>query len=185
VRVLDITSEVRVPTFLANVVAEGEPFHDRFGGATFDAPGCAAYPDPEVAINAALLEAAQTRAGSIAGSREDLTLKARSLGRHERTRCRTRASVRFTTGTTGERVPFSAIDGFISRDVKRDVEWLLDRLREAAVPSLLAVDLSVDAIKPARVVRVLAPGLETINPFYTGPRGRAALVRDLLVEPWS
>jgi ribosomal protein S12 methylthiotransferase accessory factor len=42
------------------------------------------------------------------------------------------------------------------------------------------VDLTSPGIAPAHVVRVLIPGLETNNPFYTGPRARCTLLRDLL-----
>lgn len=180
VRILDITSEIAVPTFLANVMIESEPWSERFGGTAGDNLGTAAYPDPEVAMNSALLEAAQTRAGSNAGAREDLSLKARSLGRHERTRCRTRASTRLLRGTTGGWKSFESIAGFCSRDVKLDIEWIMERLRDAGAPHLIVLDLSVPEIRPAHVVRVVAPGLETINPFYTGLRGRAAMIRDLL-----
>jgi ribosomal protein S12 methylthiotransferase accessory factor len=182
VRILDITSEIAVPTFLANVMVESEPWSERFGGTAGDNLGTAAYPDPEVAMNAALLEAAQTRAGSIAGAREDLSLKARSLGRHERTRCRTRASTRLVSGTTGAWKAFASIAGFCSRDIKLDIEWIMERLRAAGAPHLLVLDLSVPEIRPARVARVVVPGLETINPFYTGARGRAAMISDLLAS---
>ena len=81
VRILDITSEIAVPTFYTRV------FDDLFkSDRSMSADGFACHPDPEVAVTMALLESAQTRGGYIAGGREDYSLHARSLGRHERPR---------------------------------------------------------------------------------------------------
>jgi ribosomal protein S12 methylthiotransferase accessory factor len=79
--------------------------------------------------------------------------------------------------------PFDGAAGFASRDARDDVEWLIERLEDAGCPQVVVVDYSVDRIAPARVVRVIIPGLETTNPFYSGPRARVALLRDLLPCP--
>ena len=75
VRVLEITSEVRIPTFVATITRDLRR-----------ADGYGTHPDPNVAVEMALLEAAQTIASATAGGREDLSIRARSLGRHERPR---------------------------------------------------------------------------------------------------
>jgi ribosomal protein S12 methylthiotransferase accessory factor len=58
--------------------------------------------------------------------------------------------------------------------------WCLERLRSANVDHALVVDLTKPSIEPASVVRVILPGLETNNPFYTGTRARLLLLNDLL-----
>jgi ribosomal protein S12 methylthiotransferase accessory factor len=72
------------------------------------------------------------------------------------------------------------IVGLASNDVYHDLRWALDRLRAAGVPHVPVLDLTVPGIAPAHVVRVVVPGLESNNPFFTGPRARLVLLRDLL-----
>ncbi len=66
VRIVDITSDIAVPTYWARIF--DDPFKS-FQSSSAD--GFACHPDPEVAVTMALLEAAQTRGGYIAGGRED------------------------------------------------------------------------------------------------------------------
>ena len=54
---------------------------------------------------------------------------------------------------------------------------------ECPIIHLIVVDMTVEEIAPARAVRVIIPGLETINPFYSGNRARATMLRDLLPVP--
>jgi ribosomal protein S12 methylthiotransferase accessory factor len=180
-RIREITSEVRVPTFCATVVlptgaADGRLFGDGWQRAS----GWAAHPDPETAVTMAVLEAAQTIVSHVAGAREDLSLRARSLGRHERTEARRRAAAAGELAVDAPRRAFSTVAGFVSRDAAADVKWIVDRLCEGGCRHVLVADYSTRAIRPARVVRAIVPGLETINPFHTGPRARLALVRDLV-----
>lgn len=169
VRVLDITSEIAIPTFQAVILRELKR-----------ADGHAAHPDPETAMEMALLEAAQTLSCAAAGGREDLAINARSLGRHERPRPRSIRDAWFWMDPDPSCVSLDQIAGGASPDILAEVMWCFDRLRDAGVEHVLALDLTVPAIAPAHVVRILIPGLETNNPFYTGPRARLALVRDLL-----
>lgn len=60
------------------------------------------------------------------------------------------------------------------------MEWLLARLLAAGCDPVLVADYTLPEIAPARVVRVIVPGLETLNPFRTGARARRALLADLL-----
>jgi ribosomal protein S12 methylthiotransferase accessory factor len=175
-RVLDITSEVRVPTFEARLFTYTPTL-------VWHAPGTASHPNAEVAIHMALLEAAQSQIANVSGSREDLTIKARSLGRHERPRPTLEASELFWFGAEPAQEPFSSLQSFTSRDARDDLMFALTALRNAGFERVLAVDYSLPEIAPVRAVRVLVPGLESVNPFYTGPRARAAALHDLL--PWT
>lgn len=166
VNILEITSEIRVPTMWAAI------------DGTW-ATGFGAHPDPEVAINQAVLEAAQAVFTAVAGAREDLTLRSRSLGRHERTRAATRAGRLLFAASDPPSRPFAA-SGFESADALLDLRWVAARLRDAGFERLLVVDYSQESIRPARVVRAILPGVETPSPFHAGPRARAALLRDLL-----
>ena len=168
-RVLDITSEIGVPTFAAGLVRNGRI-----------ANGYGAHPDPATAIEMALLEAAQTIASAIAGGREDLSVRARSLGRHERPRPVDAASAWFWMDPDTRGIDVADIAGSCAGDAAEDVAWCLSRLRQAGIEQVLVCDLSHAEIAPAKVVRVIIPGLETNNPFYTGPRARLTLLRDLL-----
>ncbi len=177
-RILEITSEIRVPTFEARLVRD--VLNDPGDAPNPIYPGWAAHPNPEMAMVMALLEAAQTKAGNIAGAREDLSIKARSLGRHERPRPVIESGATFWYRSDDPRKPFSAIEGFVSNDLREDVLWILDRVREAGCEHVLFVDYTIPEIAPAHAVRVVIPGLEGTNPFYTGPRARVAAIRDLV-----
>ena len=177
VRILDITSDIAVPTFYARV------FDDPFAAeASMTADGFACHPDPEVAVTMALLEAAQTKAGVIAGGREDYSLQVRSLGRHERPRTMVPQSQVFWFSNDRPMRELGETTGFVSEDILEELEWMVDRVQEAGVSQFLVVDYTMVRIRPAFAVRVLIPGLEATNPLYTGARARATIIRDML--PW-
>lgn len=175
VRILDMTSEIRVPTFYARV------FDDPFTtSASMSSDGFACHPDPQVAVVMALLEAAQTRGGFIAGGREDYSLQARSLGRHERPRTAVRRSHVFWFSNDRPTRDFAATRGFSSRDILEELEWIVDCVEAAGFTQFLVADLTMERIAPAHAVRVIIPGMESTNPLFTGARGRATCIRDLL-----
>ncbi|MEY4581003.1 MAG: hypothetical protein RL701_5706 [Pseudomonadota bacterium] len=171
-RVLDITSDIAVPTFEARLFS----LEDR----PFVAPGYATHPNAEVAIYMAMLEAAQSKIGNVSGAREDLALAARSLGRHERPRPTRAVNELFWYGVDQREKAFSSLASFISRDALRDLKHVLQALRKAGVQRALAIDYSLPELAPVRAVRVLLPGLESANQFYTGPRARALAIQDML-----
>ena len=174
-RLLDLTAVIAVPRF------NGLQFDDPFNGvASTASDGFACHPDPEVAITMALLEAAQTQAGFIAGGREDFSLQARSLGRHERPRTALTSSHVFWFSNDPPLRGFDSQQGFRTRDVVEELEWIADRVAAAGYPHLCVADLTTPSIAPGRAVRVIIPGVETTNPLCTGPQGRATCVRDLL-----
>jgi ribosomal protein S12 methylthiotransferase accessory factor len=175
VRLLDITSEVRAPTFYARL------FEDAFsGGPSTVSDGFAAHPDPEVAATMALLEAAQTNAGYIAGGREDFSLQARSLGRHERPRTGRPAAHAFWFGNDRPTQAFDAVRGFVTGDIRDELRWMVGEIQAAGFGQVLLADLTLDKIAPAYAVRAVIPATETTNPLCTGDRGRATCIRDLL-----
>jgi ribosomal protein S12 methylthiotransferase accessory factor len=175
VRLLDITSEIRVPTFYARIYED--PFA---GGQSTVSDGFAAHPDPEVAATMALLEAAQTQAGFIAGGREDFSLQARSLGRHERPRLGRPGAHAFWFGNDRPLQAFDAAGGHVTDDVLDELRWMVGEIAAAGLGQILLADLTVDRIAPAYAVRAVIPGSETTNPLCTGDRGRATCIRDLL-----
>ncbi len=128
----------------------------------------------------ALLEAAQTKAGVIAGGREDYSLQARSLGRHERPRTMLPRSQVFWFCNDRPVRPFAETAGLVTRDILEELEWMVDRVHDAGYRQFLVVDYTMERIRPAYAVRVILPGLESTNPLYTGARARATTIRDLL-----
>ncbi len=175
VRILDITSDVAVPSYFVRI------YDDLFETPqSTSSDGFATHPNPEVAITMALLEAGQTRGGYIAGGREDYSLQARSLGRHERPRTAVPQFQAFWFSNDRPVRPFNAAAGFSTGDILTEAEWLVDAVVNAGVPMFLVADYTLSRIAPAHAVRVILPGLETTNPLFTGPRARASIIRDLL-----
>jgi ribosomal protein S12 methylthiotransferase accessory factor len=183
VRIMDVTADIGVPTFHATAFEDLGANWPFYGGGLRSAGGTGAHPDPEVAVVMALCEAAQTKIGNVAGSREDLTVKARSLGRHERTRTYPRAMRHFWLDVDAPTEALADVAGARFGDARQDVEWILARLAARGVKSVPVVDLSQDELRPARVVRVLLPGLESPNPYHCGLRARALALADLLGTP--
>ena len=128
----------------------------------------------------ALLEAAQTRGGYIAGGREDYSLQARSLGRHERPRTAVPQSQMFWFGNDRPLQAFDEKAGLRARDILEELEWMVNRVVQAGFPTVLVADYTTPQIRPAHAVRVQIPGLEVTNPLFTGGRARATLLHDIL-----
>jgi ribosomal protein S12 methylthiotransferase accessory factor len=173
-KVLNITSEIKVPTFWAHVYPNDDT---RIGQGKFW-PGYGTHPDPEVAIEMALFEAAQLATGSDAIAEN--AIKPRSLGRHERPRPATVDDNIFWFGDLAPTVNYQTIHGFFDRDILAELEWVLGCVRDAGFEHVIACDITHSAIRPGAVFRVIIPGTETINPFHVGPRARAHGLRNLL-----
>lgn len=170
VDVWDITSDVRVPTCLARIMTEDGP-----------AIGYATHPRRAVAAVMALHEACQTAASTIAGGREDMSVKARSLGRHERPMpFMISGRKRWLTDEEHGHAGDFLVPDHEADDLYDEFSWIRQRLIEAGVRHLIAFDLTRSDLSPIHVVRVVIPGLETNNPFYCGPHARAALATDVL-----
>lgn len=175
VRILDMTSEVQVPAFCVRMF--DDPFERDI---SMSSDGSACHPNPEVAVTMALLEAAQSRAGSLGGAREDYSLRARSLGRTERPAPLLKRSQTFWFGNDCPTRSLSDTPGFISDDILEELEWMVDRVGDAGCSQFLIVDYTMERIRPAHAVRVIIPGLESTSPLFTGARARATGILDLL-----
>lgn len=178
VRITEYTGELQVPTFRALLCRPDDGTR-----SPRLAQGYGTHPDPAVAIEMAVLEAAQTVLGNIAGAREDLAIKTRSLGRHERSRPASRTRNRVWFGRVRPTVRFADLGGLVTDDAFIELGWMVERCAAAGVGRVLVVDLGRPELAPARVVRVVVPGLESTNPFHTGPRCRAVALHDLLGWP--
>jgi YcaO-like protein with predicted kinase domain len=150
--------------------------------------GFGAHPNPEVAVQRALLEAIQTHTINIQGSREDLDLLGKTLtvplrGTSDGTgppACGWRREYAHTTMYCGRfarlvlnplsrRVPLSALGGQVNRDVLDDIEFVLTRLADSGIRQVIYVDLRTPGID-VDVVRVVVPGLEPTGLDRTGWR---------------
>jgi ribosomal protein S12 methylthiotransferase accessory factor len=75
---------------------------------------------------------------------------------------------------------FADIEGLSSDDAAEDVRWIIKQIAAVGYRHAIVADYSTPEIKPVRVVRAIVPGLETINPFHTGVRGRMAVLSDII-----
>ncbi|MBI2215707.1 MAG: YcaO-like family protein [Candidatus Rokubacteria bacterium] len=157
--VLDITSDVRVPTFHALLV---DPHYPTREGGTHRRSffGDGTHPDPAVAVFRSLSEAIQARLIFIQAARDSYN--------------RLRVPPRPTPTANGPapRVRrFSEVGGLVSSDLRADLQLLLARLRTAGVRDCVAVDLTQPAFS-IPVVRVRIAGLASycVNMRRLGPR---------------
>lgn len=158
--VWETTSDIGIPAFHC-VIAERSnillhPLYPAFGR------GC--HPVRSIALLRALTEAAQSRLTAIVGARDDLV-------RERYTRFSTPVDAEEQQTLPGGR-PFagSSWDG---ATLEEDVAWELDRLRDAGIERVIAVDLS----KPEfgiPVVRIVIPGLEYLPRNGLGLPGERA-----------
>lgn len=172
VAVWEITSDIRVPAFLAMIRdREANPF--RPVGAAHGA-GC--HGDPNVALTRALTEAAQSRLTRIAGSRDDFSLA--SFARAQSLEAENRAVQQMATPAPPPR-RLSQAPACCAEDFETDLAMLAGELARVGVGPLITVDLSRREL-PVSVVRVLIPGLEGVfeAPGYR-PGARAQARRTL------
>jgi ribosomal protein S12 methylthiotransferase accessory factor len=161
--VLDITSDLGVPTFHALLL---DPHYPAAGGERRPRRffGSGTHPDPQVAVFRAISEVVQSRLIVIQSARDSYN------------RLRTPARTAPAAATRAPAAPlrrrrFTEVQGFTSMDLRADLEFLLGRLAKAGVGQCVAVDLT----RPAwsiPVVRVRIPGLSPYcgNMRRPGPR---------------
>lgn len=154
VAVWEITSDIRVPAFLAMIRdRESNPF--RPVGAVHGA-GC--HGDPNVALARALTEAAQSRLTRIAGSRDDFSLA--GFARAQSAEAEDQAIRQMATpGPPPRRL--SQAPACCADDFETDLAVLAAELSRSGVGPIMSVDLSRREL-PVSVVRVLIPGLEGV-----------------------
>jgi ribosomal protein S12 methylthiotransferase accessory factor len=170
VAVWDVTSDVGVPAFRAEIAERGArlpSFH------LAPAVGAGCHPSSGVALCRALTEAAQSRLTVISGARDDLDDSAYQADD---------AQPRIATARTSlprDPMPldFRARSSLPEVSIADAVESILRRLCAVGVSQAALVDLSHPDFDVS-VVRVVVPGLETSceHPFYMpGPRARAVM----------
>ena len=79
-------------------------------------------------------------------------------------------------------VPVSELGGVRLGDVFAEVMWCLERLREAGVDTVAALDLTQPGMAPARAVRVVIPRLLSISPGSFGRRGLIRMLDDMVPQ---
>lgn len=170
VKLYDVSSDLRVPTFVAKIVDT-----EYRGLGQFKGYGC--HLDPEVAMIRAITEAVQARTVYIAGSRDDLMRNEHALMR------RSDNDVSFQRFLTGPATPAHQPSGSTTTEpagctatFEGDLAVLIERVRGVGLRQVLVVDLT-DQVMGIPVVRVIVPGLEGyMFPTYApGPRARAAM----------
>jgi ribosomal protein S12 methylthiotransferase accessory factor len=165
----DITTDVRVPTFLA---AGWEP--PGAGRAHFYS-GLGTHPDSRVAMTRALTELAQSRLTVFQGVREDIDKIAMCDGDADRPE----QSLWLADGPSKA---FDAVETYRSRDILEDIRFMASRLRSVGLTQIIAVDLTRPEVG-FPVVKIVVPGLEHwaarhFDPALVvlGPRARRYVV---------
>ena len=165
--VFDRTSDLGVPVFAASLVDRRHPGAGIAGGY-----GC--HLDPGVALTRALTEAAQSRAVSIAGSRDDMPWSAL-----RRQRAYSGATQFAALLELPELTDLGAYHNAAAPAFGGDIEILTGRLRDAGLQHVVVYDLTACSLQ-VPVVRVVVPGLEGYphSPAYrAGPRASAPATR--------
>lgn len=170
VAVWDVTSDVGVPAFRAEIGERGArlpSFHEA------PAAGAGCHPNSGVALCRALTEAAQSRLTVISGARDDLDDGAYGVDHHQPRV----APARARPPCAPTPLDFRARSSLPEVSVGDAVESILRRLRAVGVSQAALVDLSRPDFDVS-VVRVVVPGLETNceHLFYVpGRRARAVM----------
>ncbi len=161
--VVDITSDVGVPTFHALLL---DPQYPAPGGERRPRRffGSGTHPDPDVAVFRALSEAIQSRLIVIQAARDSYN-RFRTPARTPPPAPGRRSRVRL------RKAGFAEVRGFRSSDLHADLSFVLGRLRQAGIGQCVAVDLTNPAWS-IPVVRVRIPGLSpySVNMRRPGPR---------------
>jgi YcaO-like protein with predicted kinase domain len=145
----NMTGEVEIPAFACFLADR----HLNGQRVVQPASGYGCHPSRAVALARAITEAVQSRLTHIVGARDDMIEAQYTLG----TSARFATRVRELIAAAGAQ-EFSAVPSREAARIGDDVIWELDRLREASIDEVVAVDLTRDDLG-IPVVRVIAPGL--------------------------
>ncbi|WP_116529740.1 YcaO-like family protein [Microvirga sp. KLBC 81] len=171
VAVWDLTSDIGLAAFKCHIMER----HGGPGLMPLPAEGHGCHPDKRVALMRAVLEAVQSRATIIAGSRDDVgpALYARFDDMADLARWRERL------GSDASACSFGNVPHAYHATVDEDIDHIVERLRRAGLNDVIVSDLQPDESIPASVVRVVAPGLEgPLDPGVAlGHRARAQMER--------
>ncbi|HZH09740.1 MAG TPA: YcaO-like family protein [Microvirga sp.] len=152
VAVWDLTSDIGIASFKCHVMErQGGP-----GLMPLPAEGHGCHPDRGIALLRAVLEAVQSRAAIIAGSRDDVGpgLYARFDDMAELSRWRERL------GSKEAARAFHHLPHASHQTVDEDLDHIVQRLHAVGLNDIAVADLQPDSRIPFSVVRVVVPGLE-------------------------
>jgi len=147
--VQEITADIRVATFRAFLVDPAFPTLE--GSITARFPGFGTHPNAELALFRAVTEAIQSRLAAIQGARDSYNVlpgSPRRATQKERARELSDAEPRSMSETPSR----------VHVDLRDDLRFLLESLREAGFTQVIAVDLTREDLG-LPVVRVRVPGL--------------------------
>lgn len=164
VEVWDMTSDLAVPAFACEI-------DDRLATGAYlgRSRGAGCHPSAAVALCRALSEAAQSRLTRIVGTRDDMDPRRYADAEWHRDMAQLLHDPPVVRGRAAP-----AARSFDGNTVEADLAALLARLRAAGLTSLVAIDLSEEALGMP-CVRVIAPELEGIrHPDHYRPGQRAA-----------
>ena len=168
VAVWDTTSDLGVASFLCLAVdREHDPFRP-VGGAR----GSGCHPCPGVALTRALCEAAQSRLTRIVGTRDDIQEPELNRLQTAESHARNLAIVQESRRPPRD---FREIPSLNFPSAQQAVRGTTDLLAGRDLPEVVVVDLSRPEL-PAKVVRVVVPGLEAfceMPGYQPGRRARA------------
>ncbi|WP_243368812.1 YcaO-like family protein [Microvirga solisilvae] len=152
IAVWDMTSDIGVASFKCHIMErQGGP-----GLMPLPVEGHGCHPDRGVALLRAVLEAVQSRATIIAGSRDDVgpDLYARFDDMAELSRWRERL------GSSEAACAFGKVPHVSHATVDEDLDFIIQRLGSAGLHEIVVADLQADKAIPISVVRAVVPGLE-------------------------
>jgi YcaO-like protein with predicted kinase domain len=132
------------------------------------ASGMGCHPARSIALLRALTEAAQSRLTLITGSRDDLG--------HDRYAASGGPTIQTAAATPAPTHRFGDAPDWDCDTLDGDIDWELERLRNAGIKQVIAIDLTKDTFK-LPVVRVIIPRLEghhEIPGYIPGLRAQAA-----------
>lgn len=166
-RLFDITSDIGIPCLTAFLSPAGV-LSDRPLRYVEVTNGSGAHPSPSVAALRAVTEAAQSRLTYISGARDDVSAQTY------------RASLRDETRRLFACVPMEVPEYRqpILSTTASVIEHVLEKLREANIPSAIALRLSSEDW-PFSVVKVLVPALENPDGKRARRFGARAIARTL------
>lgn len=151
VAVWETTSDVGIPSFICYINERtDDPWHLLYAAA-----GMGCHPLREIALLRALTEAAQSRLTVISGSRDDTGRDEYEAVRNIDALKRERARME----TRGVTKSFEEGPSWDAETFNEDVDWQIERLRDAGLDQVVVVNLSKPELG-IPVVRVVIPGLE-------------------------
>jgi YcaO-like protein with predicted kinase domain len=162
----DITTDIGIPTYTCVLIEDSASnqwrSHQMFSGH-------GTHLSPEIALSRAIHEAIQSRLTAISGSRDDFLHSEYSRSSNPDDHAHMHAMI---TGKPCTR-QFAAIRPPLADNFEADLATIMDKLRQAGIDSIVAVDLSrIDVGIP--VVKMVIPGLEgpRLQAYSMGTRAR-------------